>query len=137
MDSPEDGGLVGGATAKVINRHDDSQVKAMVQMLAGPAPSDGIVLSLTSGVWDDVAMVHTFGSVVCTLVDDGEHTVPAALLSQLPVNPYSGIALSIVRMKQAQAQVPLARGGNGWVILRGETSCVAECKPSWVTSPAK
>lgn len=99
--------------------------------------SDGIVLSLTSGVWDEVAMVYTFGSVVCTLVDDGEHTVPAALLSQLPVNPYSGIALSIVRMKQTQAQVPLARGGNGWVILRGETSYVAAGKPNWVTPPAK
>lgn len=98
--------------------------------------SDGVVLSLTSGVWDEATMTYTFGSVVCTLVDDGEHTVPAALLSQLPVNPYSGIALHIVRMKQAQAQVPLARGGNGWVMLRGETSFIAAGKPNWITPPA-
>ncbi len=98
-------------------------------------PGDGIYLTLSSGLWNETDQSYTAGSVSCTLVDDGSHVVPASLLSQLPVNPQQGIGLTIVRMNRTQAQVPLTRGGNGWVILRGESTYFASGKPSWVDNP--
>lgn len=92
------------------------------------APADGVLLVLTSGASNETDGSYTSGSVVCTLVDDGSHIVPASLLAQLPVNPYQGISLSIVRMNRAQTQVPLTRGGDGWVGLRGESSFFAAGK---------
>jgi len=95
-------------------------------------PADGVMLMLSAGFVNEADQTYETGSVVCTLVDDGSHIVPVSLLSQLPVSPTQGIALNIVRMNRTQAQVPLTRGGNGWVILRGESSFAAAGKPSWL-----
>lgn len=94
-------------------------------------PADGVMLMLSAGFFNEADQTYETGSVVCTLVDDGSHLVPVSLLSQLPVSPTQGISLNIVRMNRTQAQAPLARGGNGWVILRGESSFAAAGKPSW------
>ena len=83
------------------------------------APADNVSVSVTSWAPDLVTGAMTNGSVTCTLVDDGQYTIPAALLAELPdpSGQEGGVSLSISRQNCATEQVTLTRGGVGNVVV--------------------
>ncbi|HOZ50009.1 MAG TPA: carboxypeptidase regulatory-like domain-containing protein [Candidatus Hydrogenedentes bacterium] len=75
------------------------------------------------------------GYVNCVLRDDGSHTIPAALLGQLPVagpGEKQQILFSVTRFKYGVANVPLVAGGNGVVILMSYGGVAATNPPAGV-----
>ncbi|MBN2311402.1 MAG: carboxypeptidase regulatory-like domain-containing protein, partial [Candidatus Hydrogenedentes bacterium] len=85
-------------------------------------PGDLVTIVLETVVLDTAKSSLEFGVVVCRVADDGEYTIPAATLAQLPAA--DGLFavrtnfLLAVRHEIVKQPVPLPRaGGTGYVVL--------------------
>ncbi len=93
--------------------------------LSGGAQSLVVISIITSAPESPGSDVYVSGLLVCYVVDDGEYTIDAATLSQMPRGEEEMVVLSMSRLWAQQVNVPLTRGGNGVVTVSGGSSLSA------------